>query len=48
MSVQADQLQERAMRFAVDVCALSKLLPTAEPGPTVRHQLAKSSTSAAM
>jgi four helix bundle protein len=48
MSVQADQLQERAMRFAVDVCALIKLLPTAEPGPTVRHQLARSSTSVAM
>lgn len=36
------------MRFAVDVCALIKLLPSAEPGPTVRHQLAKSSTSVAM
>jgi len=37
-----------AMRFAVDVCALIKLLPASEPGPTVRHQLAKSSTSVAM
>jgi len=45
---QADQLQERAMRFAVDVCALIKLLPGYEPGPTVKHQLAKSSTSVAM
>ena len=48
MSLQADQLQERAMQFAVDVCALIKLLPTSEPGPTVCHQLAKSSTSVAM
>jgi four helix bundle protein len=36
------------MRFAVDVCALIKLLPPSEPGPTVRHQLAKCSTSVAM
>src|SRR4051812_40932681 len=48
MSEQADQLQERAMRFAVDVCALIKLLPASEPGPTVKHQLAKASTSVAM
>src|SRR4051794_27005208 len=48
MSEQADRLQERAMQFAVDVCALIKLLPRAEPGPTVRHQLAKSATSVAM
>jgi len=44
----ADQLQERAMRFAIDVCALIKLLPSSEPGPTVRRQLAKCSTSVAM
>ena len=48
MSEQAEQLQERAMQFAVDVCALIKLLPSTEPGPTVRHQLAKASTSVAM
>ncbi len=48
MSEQADRLQERAMRFAVDVCVLIKLLPASEPGPTVKHQLAKSSTSVAM
>jgi four helix bundle protein len=48
MDTRADQLQERAMRFAVDVCALIKLLPTEEPGATVRHQLARSSTSVAM
>jgi four helix bundle protein len=48
VSEQADRLQERTMQFAVDVCALIKLLPVFEPGPTVRHQLAKSSTSVAM
>jgi four helix bundle protein len=48
MSDQADRLQERVMQFAVDVCVLLKLLPRDEPGPTVRHQLAKSSTSTAM
>jgi four helix bundle protein len=48
MSEQAEQLQERTMQFAVDVCDLIKLLPFWEPGPTVRHQLAKSSTSTAM
>src|SRR3954453_22548291 len=35
------------MRFALDVCALIKLLPASEPGQTVRRQLAKSSTSVA-
>src|SRR5262245_50749701 len=48
MSEQAEQLQERAMQFAVDVCALLKLLPRDEPGTTVRHQLARSSTWTAM
>jgi four helix bundle protein len=36
------------MQFALDVCAVIKLLPQAEPGPTVRRQLARSSTSVAM
>ena len=35
------------MRFALDVCGLIRQLPYAEPGPTVRRQLAKSSTSVA-
>jgi four helix bundle protein len=48
MGDQAEQLQERSMQFAVDVCALVKLLPRDETGPTVRHQLAKSATSTAM
>jgi four helix bundle protein len=35
------------MRFALDVCELIQQLPQAEPGPTVKRQLAKSSTSVA-
>jgi len=35
------------MRFALDVCDLLKQLPHDEPGPTVRRQLAKSSTGVA-
>jgi hypothetical protein len=40
MGNQADQLQERTMHFAMEVCALIKLLPDSEPERTVRHQLA--------
>jgi four helix bundle protein len=47
MSDVTEQLKARSMRFALDVCGLIKLLPWAEPGPTVRRQLAKSSTSVA-
>ena len=47
MSEQAERLKDRTMRFALDVCGLIKLLPSLEPGPTVRRQLAKSSTSVA-
>jgi four helix bundle protein len=43
----AELLKQRTMRFALDVCALIKLLPASEPGPTVRRQLAKSATSVA-
>jgi len=35
------------MRFALDVCCLIKQLPFHEPGPTVKRQLTKSSTSMA-
>ena len=35
------------MRFALDVCDLLKQLPHDEPGPTVRRQLAKSSSGVA-
>jgi len=35
------------MQFALDVSELLKVLPTSEPGPTVKRQLAKSATSVA-
>ena len=35
------------MRFALDVCALLKQLPFEEPGPTIKRQLARSSTGTA-
>ena len=47
MSEAAERLKERTMRFALDVCELIKSLPQAEPGPTVRRQLAKAATSVA-
>jgi four helix bundle protein len=47
MSDIADDMKRRTMRFALDVCKLIQQLPAWEPGPTVRHQLAKSSTSLA-
>ena len=36
------------MKFALDACALIRQLDREEPGPTVRKQLAKSSTSVAL
>jgi four helix bundle protein len=47
MSEQSEMLKERTMRFALEVCRLLKELPREEPGPTVRRQLAKSSTGLA-
>ena len=47
VSEEAERLKKRMMQFALDVCGLLKLLPAWEPGPTVRRQLAKSSTSVA-
>ena len=47
MSEQSELLKDRTMRFALDVCALLKKLPAFEPGPTVRRQLARSSTGLA-
>ena len=47
MSEEAERLKARTMRFALAVCGLLKELPRDEPGPTVRRQLAKSSTSVA-
>jgi four helix bundle protein len=45
MSERAEQLKARTRRFALDVIKLIKLLPSTEPGPTIRRQLAKSATS---
>jgi len=47
MSVIADDMKKRTMQFALDVCALIRQLPATEPGPVVRHQLARSATSVA-
>ena len=47
MSKEAEELKKRTMRFALDVCAIIQQLPNLEPGPVVRHQLARSSTSVA-
>ena len=44
----AEALKKRTMRFALDACALIRQLDREEPGPTVRKQLAKSSTSVAL
>jgi four helix bundle protein len=48
MSEQSETLKARTMRLAVDVCELLKVLPSWEPGPTIRRQLAKSATSVAL
>lgn len=47
MSDVADQLKQRTMRFALDVCALIRELPQFEPGPTATRQLAKAATGVA-
>jgi len=47
MSEQSELLKKRTMRFALDVCRLIRELPPWEPGPTVRRQLARSSTGLA-
>src|SRR3954463_10417048 len=47
MSEEPERLKERTMRFALDVCGLIKHLPSSEPGPIVRRQLAKAATSVA-
>jgi four helix bundle protein len=48
MSQIADDMKRRTMQFALEVCELIQKLPAFEPGPTIRHQLAKSSTGLAM
>jgi four helix bundle protein len=47
MSEQSEALKQRTFAFSVAVCRTLKLLPRAEPGPTVARQLAKSSTATA-
>ena len=47
MSEQSEQHKRRTMRFALDVCALVRILPRDEPGMTVRRQLARAATSVA-
>jgi len=47
MSDQSELLKQRTMTFALDVCALIRALPVDEPGLTVKHQLARSSTGVA-
>ena len=48
MSEQSEQLKRRTRRFALDVFELIKLLPRDEPGPTIKRQLVKASTSVHM
>jgi len=45
MSEQSEQIKARTRRLALDVFGLIGLLPSTEPGPTIRRQLAKSATS---
>ena len=47
MSEQSERLKRRTMTFALDVCALIRELPFEEPGPTVKHQLARAATGVA-
>lgn len=47
MSEATEALKARTMRFALDVCAMIRHLPSEEPGPTVKRQLAKASTGVA-
>jgi four helix bundle protein len=47
MSEEAERLKARSMKFALAVCKLLKSMHRDEPGPTVRRQLARSSTSVA-
>jgi four helix bundle protein len=48
MSDQSEQIKRRTRRFVLDVFKLIKLLPSMEPGPTIRRQLVRSSTSVDM
>jgi four helix bundle protein len=48
VSEQSERLKQRARRFVLDVLELIKLLPRDEPGPTVKRQLTKATTSVDM
>jgi four helix bundle protein len=45
MSEQADKLKERTLHFALEILQLVRTFPDEEPGPTVRRQLTRCSTS---
>ena len=47
MSDESERLKQRTLQFALKVCGLLHELPSQEPGPTIRHQLAKSATGMA-
>ncbi len=47
VSEQAELLKLRTMKFALDVSAILRRLPSDEPGPTVTRQMAKAATSTA-
>jgi four helix bundle protein len=47
MSDESERLKKRTMQFALSVCGMLHELPSLEPGPTIRRQLAKSSTGTA-
>jgi four helix bundle protein len=47
MSDESERLKKRSMQFALSVCGMLHELPSQEPGPTIRRQLAKASTGMA-
>jgi hypothetical protein len=47
MAMPTESLEDRTERFALDVIKLIRTFPSAEPGPTVKRQLAKSATAQA-
>src|SRR5262249_123697 len=47
MSDESEQLKKRTMQFALSVCGILHELPSQEPGPTIRRQLAKATTGMA-
>jgi four helix bundle protein len=43
----SELLKARTMKFSLDVCKLLRDMPQWEPGPTAKHQLARSATGVA-